>query len=142
MQNTAQLPEKVGKYHIVEVVGEGAMDIVNVGYDPYSDNDVANKVCTGLDEGDGTRQRMARKLLFNEARGDGAPHHPEVLKVLDASAGMQRRGETAHRCLRHGGSERRLPAATRQSVHQRPGAKDFRPRTQEPLLDMDHGSTH
>lgn len=80
----SQLPEKVGKYHIVGVAGEGNMGIVYVGYDPFADRDVAIKVCTGLDEGNGARQRMARKLFFNEAHTAGALEHPNILRVLDA----------------------------------------------------------
>lgn len=79
-----QLPEKVGKYHIVGIAGEGNMGIVYVGYDPFADRDVAIKVCTGLEEGDGARRRMARKLFFNEAHTAGALEHPHILKVLDA----------------------------------------------------------
>jgi serine/threonine protein kinase len=85
-----QLPEKVGKYHIVGVAGEGNMGIVYVGYDPFADRDVAVKVCSNLGHGDDSARDMARKMFFNEAHTAGALDHPHILKVLDAG---EERGE-------------------------------------------------
>ncbi len=79
-----QLPEKVGKYHIVGIAGQGNMGVVYVGYDPFADRDVAIKVCTGLDKGNEATRRMARKMFFNEAHTAGALEHPNILRVLDA----------------------------------------------------------
>ena len=79
-----QLPEKVGKYHIVGIAGEGNMGIVYVGYDPFANRDVAIKLCTGLDKGTAESRRMTRKMFFNEAHTAGALEHPNILKVLDA----------------------------------------------------------
>jgi serine/threonine protein kinase len=75
------LPEKIGKYEIVDVAGHGAMGDVYVAHDPFIDRTVAIKVCS---HDDGTeRARVARKLFVNEAQAAGALDHPNILKIYD-----------------------------------------------------------
>jgi serine/threonine protein kinase len=76
------LPEKIGKYEIVDVAGSGAMGDVYVAYDPFIDRTVAIKVCTHDDGSESAR--IARKLFVNEAQAAGALDHPNILKIYDA----------------------------------------------------------
>jgi len=83
--NMAALPEKFGKYGILDVAGRGNMGIVYVGYDPFADRHVAVKVCAMEDEnGASSSSRLARKLFFNEAHTAGMLDHPNILHVFDA----------------------------------------------------------
>jgi serine/threonine protein kinase len=74
-------PQQIGKYHIVGVAGQGNMGTVYVGHDPFSDANVAIKVCS-VTAGSGFK--IARKLFFNEAHTAGGLDHPNILSVLDA----------------------------------------------------------
>ena len=74
------IPEQIGKYTITGVAGEGNMAIVYVGHDPFTDEDVAIKVCQVAD---GSGFKIARKLFFNEAHTAGSLDHPNILSVRD-----------------------------------------------------------
>ena len=79
------IPERLGRYHILGLAGRGNMAVVYTGYDPYQNRDVAIKVCdprnaTSLSH----NPKLARKMFFNEARIAGELDHPNILKVLDA----------------------------------------------------------
>ncbi len=78
------LPEKIGKYHVVGLAGHGNMGTVFVGHDPFTDRDVAIKICAIPTRGDDSSARTARKLFFNEAHTAGVLEHPNILSVLDA----------------------------------------------------------
>lgn len=81
----AALPEKLGKYKILEVAGRGSMGIVYVGHDPFEDRKVAIKVCSLEDEAQASdSSRLARKMFFNEAHTAGVLDHPNIMKILDA----------------------------------------------------------
>jgi len=80
----ADLPEKIGKYHVVALAGRGSMGTVYTGYDPFTERDVAIKVCA-LEQGrERVVGRLARKLFFNEAHTAAGLDHPSIVKVLDA----------------------------------------------------------
>jgi len=79
-----KLPEKIGKYEVIECVGRGSMGVVYSGHDPYADRKVAIKVCSISDENEGQSSRLAKKLFFNEAHTTGSLDHPNILTVLDA----------------------------------------------------------
>lgn len=77
-------PEQIGKYKITGIAGEGNMAVVYVGHDPFTDEEVAIKVCPVTDdEGGETDFKITRKLFFNEARTAGALEHPNILSVRD-----------------------------------------------------------
>jgi serine/threonine protein kinase len=78
-----ELPKKIGKYPVLGIAGRGNMGVVYTGYDPFSDRDVAIKVCS-LEGDQESTNRVARKLFFNEARMAGLLDHPNILRVLDA----------------------------------------------------------
>jgi serine/threonine protein kinase len=78
------IPEKLGKYEVIECVGRGSMGIVYAGHDPFADRKVAIKVCSISDENESQSSRLAKKLFFNEAHTTGSLDHPNILSVLDA----------------------------------------------------------
>jgi len=79
-----KLPEKIGKYEIIDCVGRGSMGVVYSAHDPYSDRKVAIKVCSITDDDENQSSRLAKKLFFNEAHTTGSLDHPSILSVLDA----------------------------------------------------------
>ena len=79
------IPERLGRYHILGLAGRGNMAVVYTGYDPYQNRDVAIKVCEPRNASSLSHNpKLARKMFFNEARIAGELDHPSVLKVLDA----------------------------------------------------------
>jgi len=81
---SADVPDKIGKYVIINEVGQGSTGRVFLSHDPYYGRDVAIKlyhVETDLDE---TRARVARKMFFNEAHMVGKLQHPNILPIFDA----------------------------------------------------------
>jgi len=85
-----KIPEKIGKYYVLGVAGKGNMGIVYTGYDPFSDRDVAIKVCAIDEQADEKSRAMARKLFFNEAYMAGILEHPNILRILDAGEEAER----------------------------------------------------
>ncbi|MDX2312513.1 MAG: serine/threonine-protein kinase [Gammaproteobacteria bacterium] len=79
-----KLPEKIGKYEIIDCVGRGSMGVVYSAHDPYTDRKVAIKVCSITDDDENQSSRLAKKLFFNEAHTTGSLDHPSILSVLDA----------------------------------------------------------
>ncbi len=79
-----KVPEKIGKYEVIESVGRGSMGVVYSCHDPYADRKVAVKVCAISDENESQSSRLAKKLFFNEAHTTGSLDHPNILSVLDA----------------------------------------------------------
>lgn len=78
----AEIPKKIGKYELIDVLGRGAMGVVYRGHDPYVDRPVAIKVATNADVE--ATQGVARRMFINEARSAGRLDHPNVLKVYEA----------------------------------------------------------
>ena len=79
-----KVPNKIGKYEVIDCVGRGSMGVVYSAYDPYADRKVAIKVCSISDESNSQSSRLAKKLFFNEAHTTGSLDHPSILSVLDA----------------------------------------------------------
>ena len=70
---------KLGKYHILEKVGEGAMGVVYRALDPVLNRTVAIKVMSdGLAQDEGLRARFLR-----EAQAAGSLQHPNVVTIYD-----------------------------------------------------------
>jgi serine/threonine protein kinase len=79
------IPERLGRYHVLGLAGRGNMAVVYTGYDPFQNRDVAIKVCDLRDAESSSRSpAVTRKLFFNEARTAGELDHPNILKILDA----------------------------------------------------------
>ncbi|MEM7762925.1 MAG: serine/threonine-protein kinase [Pseudomonadota bacterium] len=79
------VPEKFGKYVIVNEVGRGSTGTVYLSHDPYYRRDVAIKVYDiGSSETEAERARVTRKMFFNEAHMVGMLQHPNILPIYDA----------------------------------------------------------
>jgi serine/threonine protein kinase len=85
------LPEKIGKYVIINEVGRGSTGVVYLSHDPYYGRDVAIKVYNVDASGDENRKRIARKMFLSEAHMVGMLQHPNILPIYDA-------GEEAGHC--------------------------------------------
>jgi len=59
------LPEKIGKYVIINEVGRGSTGVVYLSHDPYYGRDVAIKVYNVDASGDENRKRIARKMFLS-----------------------------------------------------------------------------
>jgi len=78
------LPEKIGKYVIIKEVGQGSTGSVFLSHDPYFRRDVAIKVYDLTPDEDEQRNKIARKMFFNEAHMVGMLQHPNILPIYDA----------------------------------------------------------
>lgn len=77
------LPERLGKYQVTGVLGEGAMGVVYKGFDPGIGRTVALKtIRRSLMQGDdASRSSIAR--FRNEAQAAGRLQHPGIVAVYD-----------------------------------------------------------
>jgi serine/threonine protein kinase len=78
------IPERIGKYLIINEVGRGSTGNVYLSHDPYYGRDVAIKVYNIEAGGDDERARIARKMFLSEAHMVGMLHHPNILPIYDA----------------------------------------------------------
>jgi serine/threonine protein kinase len=78
------IPERIGKYLIINEVGRGSTGIVYLSHDPYYGRDVAIKVYNIETSGDDDRARVTRKMFLSEAHMVGMLHHPNILPIYDA----------------------------------------------------------
>jgi serine/threonine protein kinase len=78
------LPERIGKYVIINEVGQGSSGRVYLTHDPYYGRDVAIKVYNSDAEEDEQKARVTRKMFFNEAQMMGRLQHPNILPIYDA----------------------------------------------------------
>jgi serine/threonine protein kinase len=83
-QSARQVPERIGKYVIINDVGRGSTGTVYLSHDPYYGRDVAIKVYNIDTGGDDERARIARKMFLSEAHMVGMLHHPNILPIYDA----------------------------------------------------------
>ena len=80
----ASIPEKLGKYEILEEIGRGSMGVVYKAYDPYIDRRVAIKVALADALKDKELEARFKKMFFNEAHTAGMLRHPNILDIFDA----------------------------------------------------------
>jgi len=78
------LPEKVGRYRPVGVLGRGSMGRVYLAHDPNTDRRVALKVASSADELESDATAQARERFLTEARAAGRLAHPGIVPVYDA----------------------------------------------------------
>jgi serine/threonine protein kinase len=84
IQRATGVPEKIGKYVIINKIGRGSTGEVYLSHDPYYRRDVAIKVYN-LEEGvDPDRAKVSRKMFFNEAHMVGMLQHPNIMPIYDA----------------------------------------------------------
>ena len=80
----SEIPERIGKYLIINEVGRGSTGTVYLSHDPYYGRDVAIKVYNMDTGGDDERARVTRKMFLSEAHMVGMLHHPNILPIYDA----------------------------------------------------------
>ena len=78
------VPEKIGKYVIINKIGKGSTGMVYLSHDPYYHRDVAIKVYDIVEDSDADRAKVSRKMFFNEAHMVGMLQHPNILPIYDA----------------------------------------------------------
>ena len=78
------IPDKIGKYEIVDEIGKGSMGTVYSAHDPFVDRLVAVKVAHPEFVDQSEEGQRFRKLFFNEAHAAGVLDHPNILRVFDA----------------------------------------------------------
>src|SRR5579862_404948 len=71
--------EKVGRYQMRELIGEGAMAKVFKAYDPDIDRELAIKVLKSQLRGDSEYHTR----FLREAKGAGVLSHPNIVTVFD-----------------------------------------------------------
>jgi hypothetical protein len=76
-------PERIGKYEIKRLLGEGAYSSVYVAADTFAQRDVALKVMKQLPL-DAKAARQQLRFFQNEAALAGKLRHPHIVSILDA----------------------------------------------------------
>jgi serine/threonine protein kinase len=79
-----KIPDKIGKYVIINEIGHGSTGTVYLSHDPYFRRDVAIKVYDIQTDDNPQRAKIARKMFFNEAHMVGMLQHPNILPIYDA----------------------------------------------------------
>ncbi|MDY0745991.1 serine/threonine-protein kinase [Paucibacter sp. R3-3] len=78
------VPERIGKFTIEKVLGQGAMGVVYQGFDPHIHRRVAIKTVRKELRGDGGDAPDSIAARFrNEAQAVGRIHHPGVVAIYD-----------------------------------------------------------
>ncbi len=72
--------QAIGRYMVVEMLGQGGMGIVYAAYDPDLDRKVALKL---LRQRGSSATRSSRSRLLREARAMAKLHHPNVVTVYE-----------------------------------------------------------
>ena len=78
MQEPPKIPD-IGKYHILELVGEGAMGVVYKAVDSVLDRTVAVKVMNDAI----ARHEELRQRFLREAQAAASLQHPNVVSIYD-----------------------------------------------------------
>lgn len=78
------LPIAIGKYLILEKLGEGATATVYKAFDPTEQREVAVKHFSSSVLQDKARGHLFRHLLVNEASLAGKLNHPQIVPIYDA----------------------------------------------------------
>ena len=84
VDRSAGVPEKIGKYVIINKIGKGSTGMVYLSHDPYYRRDVAIKVYNIEEDADADRAQVSRKMFFNEAHMVGMLQHPNIMPIYDA----------------------------------------------------------
>ncbi|HEY5701260.1 MAG TPA: protein kinase, partial [Gammaproteobacteria bacterium] len=76
--------QNIGKFEIIKELGRGAMGVVYLGHDPFSNRSVAIKVAHAEGLNDEQQGARFRKMFFNEAKIAGRLKHANIIHVHDA----------------------------------------------------------
>jgi eukaryotic-like serine/threonine-protein kinase len=92
----SQHPDKLGKYQITSVLGEGAMGVVYKGFDPDIRRVVALKTIRKV-QGEGAQAAANSAARFrNEAQAAGRLLHPGIVGVYDFGEAADASGRVAY----------------------------------------------
>ncbi|MEO8680439.1 MAG: serine/threonine-protein kinase [Vicinamibacterales bacterium] len=80
MSTAAPLPEKIGRYQILEVVGRGGMGVLYRGFDPVLDREVAVKVMLAEFSLD---NEHLRTRFYREAKAAAKLQHRNIVTVFE-----------------------------------------------------------
>src|SRR5262245_44981470 len=84
MDTTAQeLPPKVGKYLVEQMIGQGAMGIVLLAKDPDIDRPVAVKLIQTLRQFSQEQKEAYKQRFYREAKLAGKLLHPGIVAEFD-----------------------------------------------------------
>jgi len=78
------IPERIGKYEIRRLIGEGATSNVYLAWDPFNRREIAVKRINPVFFKPPHRGRLFRQLLVNEAALAGKLKHPHIVQIYDA----------------------------------------------------------
>ena len=84
VRSVGDVPERIGKYPIINEVGQGSTGRVFLSHDPYYGRDVAIKLYNVSHDDDEQKARTTRKMFFTEAQMMGRLQHQNILPVFDA----------------------------------------------------------
>lgn len=79
---------RVGRYEILDKLGQGNMGMVFLGRDPFIRRDVAIKISSPSGDLGGYKVDKYRERFFTEAQSAGRLMHPNIIAIYDA--GMYR----------------------------------------------------
>ncbi len=77
------LPDEIGRYRIVRLLGQGAMGRVYLAHDPVLDRDVAVKLLRDDLNIDPTQKRALIDRMRQEARASARVSHPNIVSLFD-----------------------------------------------------------
>ena len=84
IERPSDVPEKIGKYVIINKIGKGSTGMVYLSHDPYYRRDVAIKVYDIEENENADKAKVSRKMFFNEAHMVGMLQHPNIMPIYDA----------------------------------------------------------
>jgi serine/threonine protein kinase len=76
--------EKVGRYEVIEKLGQGSMGVVYKGRDPYIKREVGIKISRPASNVVGKKADEYRMRFFIEAQSAGRLTHPNIVSIYDA----------------------------------------------------------
>ncbi len=99
-----EMPERIGRYLVIERIGSGGMGVVYAAYDPDLDRKLALKL---LHRDEHERDERTRLRLLREAQALARVSHPNVIQVYDVGTFEDRvyiamefvEGQTLHEWL-------------------------------------------
>jgi eukaryotic-like serine/threonine-protein kinase len=81
-----RLPDKIGKYEVLGLLGTGSCGFVYRGFDPFVRREVAVKTMRGFTEDEAHDEESVRRAFFTEAHAAGMLSHPHIVSLYDAGS--------------------------------------------------------
>lgn len=79
MDEQQPMPDSIGRFHLIEEIGEGAMSIVYKAFDPEINRTLAIKLLRG----EVARNSEYRYRFLQEAKAAGKLTHPNIVTIFD-----------------------------------------------------------